>query len=107
LEQLFQSASPDVPPLYSTTRPCLLHNTHVPTSHINHIHHIWPRGYGGTDDAENKVIVCPTGHYNIHRLLEEHLHLRGEVPYSVLKQFSREERTYAKLGYDRIQRQAL
>lgn len=96
-----------VPPIYSTSRPCLLHAKHIPNSHINHVHHIWPRGHGGPDEPDNKVIVCATGHYNIHALLEEYLHYRGKVPYAVGKQYSRQERFYAQLGYERIARQAM
>lgn len=104
---LRQWASEAIPPLYSTSRPCLLHTKHVPNSHVNHVHHIWPRGHGGPDTDDNKVVVCATGHYNIHRLLEEYLTYRGEPPYSFGKQFSREERKYARLGYERIVRKAI
>lgn len=96
------------PQLLTTTRPCTVHRTHTPTSHINHKHHVWPLGHNGPDVAENKIVVCPTGHYNIHRLLEEYLAGAGvPPPYSVLKQFSRGERELAKLGYERIKRQAM
>lgn len=96
-----------IPPLYTTSKPCEVHTVHKPSSHINHEHHVWPRGHGGPNVAENLIVVCPTGHYNIHRLLEELLTARGEVPYSVLRQFAHDERKYAQLGYDRITRQAL
>ncbi len=95
------------PHLLTTRQPCLVHPKHVPTSHINHEHHIWPKGHGGPDVPENRVVICPTGHYNTHRLLEEYLALRGEVPYAIRRQFSKGERDLAKLGYERITRQAL
>lgn len=30
------------------------------------VHHIWPLGMGGPDEASNKVKICPTGHSTIH-----------------------------------------
>lgn len=32
-------------------------------------HHIQPTEMGGPDLPENKVRVCDTGHYNIHRIM--------------------------------------
>ncbi len=95
------------PQLLTTSQPCTLHTTHTPSSHINHEHHVWPKGHGGPDVDENKVVICPTGHYNTHRLLEEYLARRGDVPYSVVRQFAKGERRLAKLGYDRITRRAM
>lgn len=90
-----------------TKSPCVVHNKHIPESHINEQHHIWPQGHGGPTVPENLVVVCATGHNNIHTLLTQLLTSRGVLPYSVLKQFSLREREFAKLGYDRIQRKAL
>lgn len=87
-----------------TTAPCKLHTKHTPHSHINEVHHIWPKGEGGPDIPENKVVVCATGHNNIHQLIKLLKAERGQLPYAVLRTFSFEERTYAQLGYDRITR---
>jgi hypothetical protein len=95
------------PPPLTTQQPCTVHNKHTPTSHINHEHHVWPLGHGGPDIAENKIVVCPTGHYNIHALLQEYLTAHGDVPYSLVKTYGKGERDAAKLGYDRITRQAM
>lgn len=96
-----------VPQLLTTRAPCMVHREHSPNSHINHEHHVWPKGMGGPDCDENLVVICPTGHYNVHRLLEEYVALRGDVPYSVRRQFTKGERELAKLGYERSVRQAL
>jgi|SRR5882672_1270351 len=52
------------------THPCVLHKNHgsaVPL--LTEAHHILPLGAGGPDTLENKVDVCATGHYNVHRLM--------------------------------------
>lgn len=92
---------------FQTRQPCAIHNKHLPASHINELHHVWPLGKGGPDIAENRVIVCATGHNNIHDLLSHFITLAGKVPYSVLKQYSLEERRLAKLGWERIMRKAM
>ena len=51
---------------------------------------------GGVDLAENKVHVCDTGHYNIHRLLAD-LIQRGRMRLGG----TREERRLAKEGFDK------
>ncbi len=87
--------------LLKTTHPCQVHSgLHVPASHLNHKHHVWPLSLGGPDSRTNQVIVCPTGHYNIHALLDEYVTLRGEVPWSVIRRYAFGERKYAKLGYE-------
>lgn len=93
--------------LRSTSQPCEIHKKHVPETHINHVHHIWPVGEGGPDITDNKVVVCPTGHYSIHDLLNQYKMLMGRVPYTILRRYSIEERKYAALGYDRITRKSM
>jgi len=90
-----------------TKEPCQVHTKHIPATHLNERHHIWPLGHGGPSVKENLVVVCATGHNNIHMLLAQLLVHAGTVPYSVLKQYSLEERRLAKLGWERIQRNAL
>jgi hypothetical protein len=90
--------------LRTTTVACQLHPRHSPHPHVNHWHHVWPRGEGGPDIPENRIAVCPTGHYNIHQLIKLLKAERAQLPYSVLRTFSFEERHYAQLGYERITR---
>jgi hypothetical protein len=91
----------------TTALECLVHPSHTPRPHINEIHHIWPLGKGGPDVPGNKVVVCATGHNNIHDLLRQFEVHHGEVPYAVLRRYAHEERRLAQLGYERSQRQAL
>lgn len=93
--------------LRTTSQPCELHTKHTPESHINHRHHVWPKGDGGPDILDNIVVVCATGHYNIHDLLEHYKMLGGNVPYGVLRRYALGERKYAKLGYDRLTRKSM
>ncbi len=90
-----------------TAKPCEIHNKHIPPSHVNEIHHIWPLGRGGPNVAGNRIVVCATGHNNIHRLLDEYLAHHGSPPWAFIRTFSHEERRLAQLGYERIQRGAL
>lgn len=93
--------------LLHTSLPCLIHPTHQPHPHVNHLHHVWPRGDGGPNIEANRVVVCPTGHYNIHHLLERfkasHGHLHGEA----LHGYGPQEVDLAQLGWARIQRHAM
>lgn len=86
----------------TTALPCLVHGKHVPASRVNHFHHVWPLGHGGPDIPENKVVICPTGHANVHALLHEYVLLRGEVPYMARRWYSREEQALALLGWRRM-----
>jgi hypothetical protein len=90
-----------------TVQPCQLHKRHLPESHINHRHHVWPLGEGGPDIEDNIVIACPTGHTNIHHLLTEFKMLMGKVPYETMRRYSFEERKYAELGYKRMTRREM
>lgn len=53
---------------------------------------------------DNMIAVCPTGHYNIHVLLNEFKVYMGKVPYSILRTFAFNERKYAELGFKRLTR---
>jgi hypothetical protein len=90
-----------------TQLPCQLHTNHAPASHVNDVHHIWPRGDGGPNVAANRVVCCPTGHYNIHFLLDAYRKAGGDPGWPVRRRYTAKEREYAALGWDRIQRQAM
>lgn len=91
----------------ATSQPCQLHKKHTPEPHVNHIHHIWPIGDGGPDISDNKIVVCPTGHYSVHDLLSHFKMFMGNVPYAILRTYSLEERKIAQLGFDRLTRKAM
>lgn len=88
----------------TTVQPCQLHKQHIPETHINHRHHVWPLGEGGPDIEDNIVVSCATGHMNVHRLLQEYKIHMGNVPYAILRIYSFNERKYAELGYKRMTR---
>lgn len=94
-------------PILQTAKPCQVHNKHTPASHVNDVHHVWPLGEGGPDIAANRVVVCATGHHNIHKLISLFKVHHGNVPYTELRTFAFEERNLAQLGYERITRQAM
>lgn len=48
---------------------CTVHHTHSPHPLRTVWHHVQPLAMGGPDVPDNKVEVCDTGHYNVHRLL--------------------------------------
>jgi hypothetical protein len=95
------------PGMLQTAKPCEVHTKHVPTTHVQARHHIWPKSEGGPTVEDNLVIVCATGHYNIHQLLRIFIANNGKVPYGTLKPYSRQERALAKLGWQRLTRKAM
>lgn len=90
-----------------TTAPCQVHRNHIPSSHVNEVHHVWPRGDGGPDVPANRVVICATGHNSVHHLLDAYRRANGDPGWAVRRQYHPGERALAALGWDRIQRQAL
>lgn len=88
----------------TTAAPCEIHKKHFPSSYQNEVHHVWPRGEGGPDIPANRVVVCATGHNNIHLLISQYKIHRGNLPWSYRKNFTKQERDLAELGYDRLTR---
>lgn len=86
---------------YTTLAPCILHKDHMPATHVNEVHHVWPKGLGGPDIPENRIVVCATGHNNIHKLMSLYLKFDGQLSYADIRVFSFKERSYAKLGWER------
>jgi len=79
---------------------CTVHGSHWPRVHGTMIHHIRPLSWSGPDIASNKVEVCPTGHTNIHILLDLLSDRRGVPLTDETKGFSRGEIALAQRGYD-------
>jgi len=73
---------------------CSVHRFHRPPIRETEVHHVWPLGAGGPDNAGNRVRCCPSGHANIHVALRDLVHLR--VPKG-----TREERRLAQVGFAR------
>jgi hypothetical protein len=86
-----------------TVLECKQHNQHSPRPHQNHWHHIHPKGLGGKDVPANKVVLCPTGHYNVHTLLDLMLE-RGmaNLPYIDIRTYTMSEIKLATLGYKAV-----
>jgi hypothetical protein len=97
----------------TTAKACEIHTgRHVPRTHVNEIHHVWPLGHGGPDIPENKKVVCATGHNNVHQLMNLLLdwrekHSGEKFPDEVWRKYTRGEQELALLGVDRIVRQAM
>lgn len=63
-------------------------------------HHIQPLEMGGTDAPENKVRVCDTGHYNIHRSMAVlHKVILGVLPKDTKIPGTGIEKALAAQGY--------
>ena len=52
-----------------TLLPCRVHGYHWPPPTSNELHHVFPLYMGGEERGE-KVVICPTGHENVHRYLK-------------------------------------
>lgn len=92
---------------FASDEPCGVHQRHTPKPSGTDLHHVWPKGMGGPDVAENKVPVCATGHQNIHRLLRALVATDGDVKPSFEKRFHPGEQKYARLGFERFKRGSL
>lgn len=60
-------------------KKCLCVGQHVPEVHALASHHILPKSWGGPDGPENRVVLCPSTHENVHQLLNKYVK-RGGVP---------------------------
>lgn len=67
---------------------CKCVSKHVPLPTVLHNHHIIPKYLGGSEDASNKVYLCPTTHDNVHSLLRAYAKHGGRPPGSVRKHYS-------------------
>ncbi len=93
--------------LLTTVAPCQIHGVHNPASHINHVHHIWPLGDDGPDVAANRIVVCATGHENIHNLLRLLRKQKGVLDPLQRKGYARTEINLALLGWKRLTTQSM
>lgn len=80
---------------------CEVHGYHSPHVTECDAHHIWPQAWGGPTIASNLVTICPTGHRNVHELLEEYTLAGGTPPWAVLERWGMAERSLAAKGWAR------
>lgn len=79
---------------------CKCVGQHVPEVHAPAVHHILPRSWGGPDVPANRVVLCPTTHENVHKLLNAYVHA-GDVPaWSLRRSYSAYARGLAQLAWD-------
>lgn len=81
------------------TRTCAAHKTHSPRPQEYAVHHVLPKGWGGAEDGAT-VILCPTGHVNVHELLDEYRTLGQTPPWTTRRQYGPGERAVAAAGWD-------
>jgi hypothetical protein len=77
----------------TTPAVCQVHGSHRPEVITLHVHHVQPLSMGGPNLPSNKVVVCPTGHYNVHAVLAA-LVFGHDVPRA-----TRAERHLAEVGF--------
>lgn len=77
---------------------CVARHNPRPQNHA--VHHILPQSWGGKSVTANLVKLCPTGHENVHTLLNLYVHA-GDVPSRlVLSGFNPHTRMLAKAAWD-------
>ncbi len=79
---------------------CQIHKYHSPLPMQQNVHHILPLSWRGPDVASNKVTVCPSGHRNIHVLLDYYVHAQGLPPWTKREHFGVTERALAQRAWD-------
>jgi hypothetical protein len=81
--------------------PCV--TTHTPKVVVFHQHHVWPTGAGGPDTPENLLLLCPTGHATVHKLLAQYEKYGGPPPWDVLRHANAYLRGVAETGWNLVQ----
>lgn len=79
---------------------CLCVKEHNPNAVQFHVHHIVPLAWGGADVQDNEVLICPTTHDNIHRLLREWKKAGGRPAWRIEKNFGPYARRLAQQGWE-------
>lgn len=76
---------------------------HNPNAVQLHVHHILPLAWGGLKERDNEVLVCPSTHDNIHRLLREYKKADGRPSWSIERYFGSYAREMAADAWERFQ----
>lgn len=80
---------------------CTVHHRHYPEPARTVGHHRRPLEYGGTNTPDNIVLICDTGHYNLHAYIDTALwnYLHPDT-IRALPKLTRSEKPIAAEGYD-------
>ena len=80
---------------------CQLHISHSPEPLNSATHHILPLSWGGADIVANKLVVCPTGHENLHTVLNWFVRFKGtELPWEYRRRIGSTTWSYALRAWD-------
>lgn len=82
---------------------CACVTGHTPKVVVFHEHHILPKMYGGLDVPENLLLLCPTGHATVHKLLAMYAKYEGVPPWDVLRHANGYLRAVAESGWQQAQ----
>jgi len=85
----------------TTAESCVLHTYHQPDPAYNHLHHVLPKGWGGSPNGQT-IPICPHGHTNIHAMLTEYRRLGATPEWEFLRNFGPKEREWAAEGWRRM-----
>lgn len=77
---------------------CVVHGYHWPRPARTVKHHIIPESVGGPTNPGNLLMVCDTGHYNIHEYIDAVLKGKDTLP-----KIHKRERFFALLALEYIQ----
>jgi hypothetical protein len=78
---------------------CVAHQFHSPRPQGFEEHHVFPKGWGGPENGKT-VVLCSTGHSNVHYLLEEYQDAGQTPSWEVRRSFGPGERAIAAQGWD-------
>jgi hypothetical protein len=89
----------DTPETVQLGEQCGVHD-HTSWVPVN-THHIWPKGLGGPNTDDNKIILCTNGHYEVHAYIELLMKYNGKIPNPIRIHFGLKVRNLALLGWAR------
>ena len=84
---------------------CAAHEFHSPRPQRLDEHYLLPLEWGGIEDVTEKVLMCQTGHTNVHCLLDEYDEYGETPPWPVRRQYGPGERRLAETAW-RLRREA-
>jgi hypothetical protein len=77
---------------------CVIYHTPEPKSFARH--HILPKSWGGSDDPSNIIVLCPTTHENVHKLLNVYVKYKTKPGCDVLRHYNGFVRELAQRAWD-------